>query len=101
MGQTAEEKWLDGATAALIERSGQKELVTRAVQKKVPGFDGLAVDGGEFRSMSLLDLARESLDRKGVRTRGLSKMDLAGSGLRRALHGWDVHEPGCWLRARE
>lgn len=46
-------------------------------------FDPVGVvlvdDGREFRGMSLLEIGRDSLERRGVRTRGMSKNELAGA----------------------
>jgi hypothetical protein len=72
-GEDARDKWLRGATAWLLVRSGMAALVAK--------HEGVAVDTlapGEFRGLSLLDLARESLVRAGQTVRGLDKMTLAG-----------------------
>jgi len=75
----ASDKWRRGAGAWLLERSGFAGMVRQAAKEgKVPGLDKVELDPGEFRGLSLLDLARESLENAGVKTRGLQKMDLAG-----------------------
>ena len=86
VGEEDGEKWLRGVTNALLARTGQLPKVAAVLedQKNRPsrhqnldlitafkGFDAHD-NGGEFRGFSLVDLARESLERKGVRTRGLS-----------------------------
>lgn len=45
-------------------------------------FDKPCDDAREFRGMSLLEIARDSLELSGVRTRGMSKMQLASDALR-------------------
>ena len=44
-----------------------------------PGIHQLADDAREFRGMTLLELARSVLERHGVSTRGMSKMEVAAS----------------------
>lgn len=79
-GETADEKFVRGASAWLFEKSSNG-VVQRAVTAKAKGFEKVDLDGGEFRGMSLLDLARESLERRGQRTRGMSKMQMIGLAL--------------------
>ncbi len=69
------DKWRDGASQWLIQRSGGK------VSEAVSSFTGKKIDGAEFRGMSLMDIARESLERAGVKTRGMDKMDMVGKAL--------------------
>lgn len=72
-GDDARDKFIRGATAAVIERAGHKLLIVRAMQTE-HGKQYLAntvTDGGEFRGMRMADLARISLERRGVNTRGL------------------------------
>lgn len=60
-------------------RSGvESTILNRADSKRFELKD----EGKEFRHLTLLEMARESLEARGVRTRGMSKMELAG----RALH---------------
>lgn len=68
----ARDKWLRGAAAWLAVRAGGN--VARAFEH----VDGKRPEAGEFRGMSLVDLAREALERQGVAVRGMSKMDLVG-----------------------
>lgn len=74
------EKWQRGAGAALLVRTGYAELLAAAAKKQpdARAFRGLELDPGEFRGMTMLDLARESLERAGVKTRGMTKMELVG-----------------------
>jgi HK97 family phage prohead protease len=78
-GDDARDKWIRGASAWLFERCGVSHIVRDAKTKAPSLFDGVDVSGGgEFRSFSLLDLARESLERQNVRTRGMSRMEMVG-----------------------
>lgn len=74
VGETSSEKFVRGAAAWLLEKTGVAETV-RAAEKtgKVKALAGTEFDGGEFRGLSLLDLARESLERGGVKTRGMAR----------------------------
>lgn len=71
--EDSRDKWLRGASAWLAMKAGGP--VRKAYEKAT----GAAVEPGEFRGMSLLDLARETLERSGVNVRGMSKMELAGN----------------------
>lgn len=74
-GDDARDKFRNGATAWLLQRASLAGMV--ADSAKVRG-EKLDLDPGEFRGSSLLDLAKESLKRSGVETRGMTKMDLIG-----------------------
>ena len=81
---------LRGMEGALLERSSMAgavgELIARA--PKDPRFakdpslvrhiQATSADGGEFRGRSLAELARHCLERVGVRTAGMSRMELVG-----------------------
>ncbi len=75
-GEDASDKFMRGAVSALLERSA-KNVVREAKAKGVQGFDSVDLDPGEFKNLSLLDMCRESLERSGVRTRGLNSDALA------------------------
>lgn len=64
------DKFIRGASAALFERSGNG-VVAEAKRQGVKGFEKIELDPGEFRGISVLDLARESLRRHGVQTQSL------------------------------
>lgn len=51
-----------------------------------PGSAPVTKRAREFRGLTLLELARHGLDRRGIATRGLAKMD---------QEGWD--DPACYL----
>jgi hypothetical protein len=70
IGEDAADKRSRGVVAWLLQRSGFAQIV--ATHEKAP-----AADPGEFRGLSLMDLARQSLELAGVSTRGLDKMRVA------------------------
>jgi hypothetical protein len=86
-GQDADSKWIRAATAGQLARSGSLPAIVamlaahekRDARHQNPDLVAAFKDfdpkdnGGEFRSFSLLDLAAESLERRGVKTRGMSK----------------------------
>lgn len=59
-------KFRDGLTNALLHRAD-------------PGKEKLTSDGRDFRGLTLLDMARTALERMGISTRGMSKMELAAA----------------------
>jgi hypothetical protein len=77
-GDDARDKFIRGASAWLFEKGGVGATLKAAKERGVKALASLELDGGEFRGMSLKDLARESLDRAGVKTRGMSQMDMVG-----------------------
>lgn len=76
MGEDSHDKWLRGATNWLLVKGGHADLVARAANPTAPNV--AALDPGEFRGMSLLDLARETIERRNISTRGMDKMTLVG-----------------------
>lgn len=70
-GEDERQKFIEGATNWLIQKSG----VANRVSRSEPSAN---LDPGEFRGLTMLDLARDCLERQGERTRGLGKMDLMG-----------------------
>jgi len=75
-GEDARDKWMRGALAWLLVRSGMAAMIARH-----EGTTADKLDPGEFRGLSLLDLARQSLERAGQSVRGLDKMALAGQAM--------------------
>jgi hypothetical protein len=56
-----------------------REAVTEALMHRHnPGAHQLTANGREFRGLTLLEMARHAIERSGVSTRGMSKMELAG-----------------------
>lgn len=77
-GGDEREKFQRGAGAWLIEKAGVLSLISDAAAKKVRGLEGIELNGGEFRGLSLLDIARECLERSGIPTRRMSSKDIVG-----------------------
>jgi hypothetical protein len=69
-GLAQEDKTRNAVVSALMARARSVDPETR----KPVQFDG----GNEFRGLTLLDIARNSLERAGVRTAGMDKMTLVG-----------------------
>lgn len=76
-GRTAEPA---PAQARNGERDVQyRDAVTEALMHRHdPGQNQLTANGREFRGLSLIEMARHALERGGINTRGMSKMELAG-----------------------
>ncbi len=98
-GTDERDKWRQGATASLLSRAGVLPVlsavvasmkdgrsVAPGVEMEFAGFDPKD-HGGEFRSLSLFDMARESFERRGGKTRGMSRMDIVGRELQFARMG--------------
>ena len=60
----ARDKWLDGATAWLLTRAGVSGTVAKAAAMRGEKID---LNPGEFRGVSCVELARESLMHSGVK----------------------------------
>lgn len=63
---------------AIALLTSSSAAVQRAVDEKKKGFEKLDLDAGTLRGFSLVDLARECLERQGVKTRGMDRMTLVG-----------------------
>ncbi|MDO5757309.1 MAG: peptidase U35 [Rhodobacterales bacterium] len=73
----------DGASDAAYRNAVTESLLHRAS----PGTSSITDGAREFRGLSLMELARHSLERSGLRTGGMSKMELAGAALgQRGFH---------------
>lgn len=60
----------------------QRDGITNALlHRHAPGITALTEQGRQFRGMTLLEIARDTLERRGVQTRGMSKMELATEAL--------------------
>ena len=81
-GGDAREKWHRGAEHWLTVRSGVDHIVTAAAEKR---GETLKLDPGEFRGLSLLDLAKEALELEGVKTRGMTKTQVFAKALTQRL----------------
>lgn len=77
-GDDRRDKFVRGASAWLLERAGVVAIIQEAAKRDPKRFADVPLDGGEFRGMSLVELARESLEARGVSTRGQARMDMIG-----------------------
>lgn len=76
IGEDARDKFARGVSNWLIIKGGAADMVARS-QNVQPS----TIDPGEFRGLSLLDLARHCLESAGRTVRGLDKMRLVGEAL--------------------
>lgn len=82
-GEDQRDKFVRGMTAWMIERAGVADDIDAALKAKPRLFRGWTYDSdpGEFRGMTLVDMARECLERAGTRTRGMNKDHMVGQAL--------------------
>lgn len=81
-GEDARDKWMRGAGNWLLVKAGVVETVAKHEKQERSAYDP-----GEFRGLSLLDLAKETLERSGRSLRGLTKMQLVSEAFTyRATH---------------
>jgi HK97 family phage prohead protease len=78
-GEDARDKWMRGASNWLVKRTGLERVVVETAKRNGEAKPDL--DPGEFRGMSLVDMARSYLERAGVRTQGMDKLVLVGKAL--------------------
>jgi hypothetical protein len=86
VGEADADKRHRGAVAALLLRSGTGNIA-RAKAKGAKGFENVDLDGGEFRGMTLLDIAKDYLERRGVKTRGMDRLKVAEMALNQRTGG--------------
>lgn len=84
--QDSRDKYLRGGEEWILVRAGLGSLMQAAAAKRgaAPGV----LDPGEFRGLSFVDMARESLERVGVRTRGMDKHRMVGMALTHRGNGY-------------
>jgi hypothetical protein len=82
VGDGQREKYLRGAEAWLIQKAGKGDLLRQAAAAR-PDIAEFKVDAnpGEFRGATLMDLARQALDRHGVAVRGIDRLSIAGQAM--------------------
>lgn len=83
-GEDNRDKWLRGAGAWLVQRAAVSGVVADDAKKRGETVD---LDAGEFRGLRMVDLARQSLERSGVRTAGMLPMDVLGQALTQRSSG--------------
>lgn len=74
-GEDSRAKFLRGAENWVLERSGRVALVREHARARGETVD---LDPGEFRGLRMIDLARQCLERSGVRTSGKMPVQLVG-----------------------
>lgn len=77
-GGDQRDKWMRGAGDWLVQRAAVGSLLVEAAKKR---GETLTIDPGEFRGLSFIELARQSLERAGVRTAGMDKRTIIGEAL--------------------
>lgn len=77
-GDDARDKFIRGASAWLFQRTGTRFVLEAAKKKNPDLFKDIAFEPGEFRGLSPVELARECLERQGVKTRGMEPMRMVG-----------------------
>lgn len=77
-GGDAHEKWVRGSSAWLIQRAGVGGSIAEAAKRR---GERVELDPGEFRGMSLLEMARQSLELAGIRTAGWDAEKVFGAAL--------------------
>lgn len=76
-GETEDEKFRRGLETALLLRADGGALLRRAKAKQLAGFERLELGSNEFRGFTLPEVARAILERRGLRTAGMSRMEIA------------------------
>ncbi|QPC44000.1 Mu-like prophage major head subunit gpT family protein [Kaustia mangrovi] len=69
------EKWIRGVEDSIITRAGLTGLITDAAKAR---GETVKLDAGEFRGMTLSEIARDCLERAGVKTRGMDRQKMVG-----------------------
>lgn len=77
-GRVAERSPAQARDGGAQEVAYRDALTNALMHRHNPSAHQLTDDGREFRGMSLIELGRAALERRGVSTRGMSKMELAG-----------------------
>ncbi|MDQ2801390.1 MAG: Clp protease ClpP, partial [Pseudomonadota bacterium] len=77
-GADARDKWMAGAANWLMVRAGVANIVTAAATAR---GETVRIDPGEFRGVSVVDLARESLVNAGARLQSRDPRDIVGAAL--------------------
>ncbi|MGV3625248.1 MAG: prohead protease/major capsid protein fusion protein [Archangium sp.] len=85
MGKTDGEKFGAAMVAAMFHRTGRQDIIKKAIDAGVAGFSKSDLDGGHFRAMSLADMARVCLERRGVRSEGWSRSKIVGTAFAREV----------------
>jgi ATP-dependent Clp endopeptidase proteolytic subunit ClpP len=76
VGQDARQKWMDGAANWIMVRAGVAGIVERAAKAR---GETVKIDPGEFRGVSMVDLAREALSNAGIRNLSRNPREIVGA----------------------
>lgn len=79
-GEDLRDKFQRGAVAWIIQRAALAPIVAGHAKATGQTFES---DPGEFRGLSMVEIARRSLELAGVRTAGMSKMEIVGAAFTR------------------
>lgn len=79
-GEDSRDKYRRSGVSWLLQRAGLAQMVAEGAAKRGEKID---LDPGEFRGMTLKEMARDCLERCGVRTRGLDAMEMVGQAFTR------------------
>lgn len=63
------------------ENETRKKGMEEAILHRVGGLKDLTEEGKEYRNLSLVDMAKECLERKNISTRGMNRNEIAGIAL--------------------
>jgi HK97 family phage prohead protease len=74
-GVDARDKFMRCAEHLIYQRAGVADLIVQHAKSR---GETLVIDPGECRGLTMAELAREFLERSGVRTRGMDKLELVG-----------------------
>jgi hypothetical protein len=77
-GEDEKDKFLRGASDWIVTKAGVSDRVIEAGKAR---GDTVKVDAGEFRGLTLVDIARMSLERAGINTKGMDKVRMVGLAL--------------------
>jgi len=83
----ARDKFVRGAGAWLLQRAGVAPIVAKAASS---AGEKAELDPGEFRGLTLLDLARRCLEDAGVNCRGMDRQNLIGLALTHRGSGYST-----------
>ena len=78
-GRTAEPAPAQARSGDGRDDQYRNAVTTALMHRHNPAAHPLSADARDFRGLSLLEMARQALERSGVSTRGMSKMELAGA----------------------
>ncbi|MFC4669695.1 prohead protease/major capsid protein fusion protein [Seohaeicola nanhaiensis] len=88
MGRTQERAPAQARGDGATEIGYRDALANALMHRHNPGAVKLSDDGRNFRGMTMLEICRDALERRGVTTRGMSKMEIAGAAFQMRSAGY-------------